>query len=43
MFAIPDDGLTLGRLSDNDVVIDDPWVSRRHAEIISTHEGYFLR
>jgi predicted component of type VI protein secretion system len=24
-------------------VIDDPWVSRRHAEIISTHDSYLLR
>ena len=43
VLSIPNDGLTLGRLHDNDVVIDDPWVSRRHAEIISTHDGYRLR
>ena len=43
MFPIPRDGLTLGRLPDNDVVIDDPWVSRRHAEIIATHDSYALR
>ena len=43
LFPIPRDGLTLGRLPDNDVVIDDPWVSRRHAEIISTHDSYVLR
>ena len=43
MFPIPGDGLTLGRLPDNDVVIDDPWVSRRHAEIISTHDSFVLR
>ena len=43
LFPIPREGLTLGRLPDNDVVIDDPWVSRRHAEIVSTHESYVLR
>jgi hypothetical protein len=43
VFPIPNDGLTLGRLSDNDVVIDDSWVSRRHAEIISSHDSYVLR
>ena len=43
LFPIPKDGLTLGRLPDNDVVIDDPWVSRRHAEIIATHDSYALR
>ena len=43
LFPIPKDGLTLGRLPDNDVVIDDPWVSRRHAEIIATHDSYTLR
>jgi pSer/pThr/pTyr-binding forkhead associated (FHA) protein len=43
LFPISGEGLTLGRLPDNDVVIDDPWVSRRHAEIISTHDSYVLR
>ena len=43
LFPIPRDGLTLGRLPANDVVIDDPSVSRRHAEIISTHDSYLLR
>ena len=43
LFPIPRGGLTLGRLPENDVVIDDPWVSRRHAEIISTQDSYILR
>jgi pSer/pThr/pTyr-binding forkhead associated (FHA) protein len=43
LFPIPKEGLTLGRLPDNDVVIDDPWVSRRHAEIVPNHDSYFLR
>ena len=43
LIAITEDGLTLGRRPDNDVVIDNPWVSLRHAEIISTHDSYALR
>ena len=43
LFPIPRDGLTIGRLPDNDIVIDDPWVSRRHAEIISSHDSFVLR
>lgn len=38
----------LGRLAENDIVIDEPWVSQRHAEIFcrQPHRGgttYFLR
>ena len=40
---IANNGLTLGRLPENDVVIEDPCVSRRHAKIISTHDSYVLR
>lgn len=48
----PDDGaavpiakrtITMGRLPDNDVVINEPGVSRRHAEIVGTVRGYYLR
>ena len=48
----PEDGRTimlgerpivLGRRQDNDVVIDEPAVSRRHAVIIKTSYGFVLR
>ena len=48
----PDDGVTIpvkestlkmGRLRDNDVAIDEPVVSRRHAEIVGTATGFYLR
>ena len=35
--------LTIGSLPDNDLVIDEPGISRRHAEIFEKHTGYFLR
>ena len=35
--------ITMGRRPDNDVVIDDATVSRRHAMIMSTAYGYVLR
>lgn len=31
--SIPPSGLTIGRLSGNDLVLEDPQISRRHAEI----------
>lgn len=34
---------TMGRLPDNHVVIDDPGVSRRHAEVVGTDTGFYLR
>ena len=33
---------TIGRASDNDIVIDDPTVSRYHAQITHTNGGYYL-
>ena len=33
---------TMGRHDDADVVIDDPAISRRHAEIALSGDGYFL-
>ena len=48
----PNDGVTIpveestlkmGRLRDNDVAIDEPVVSRRHAEIVGTATGFYLR
>ena len=35
--------VTLGRRSDNDVVVDETTVSRRHALILETPDGFFLR
>jgi SARP family transcriptional regulator, regulator of embCAB operon len=35
-------GLSLGRLSDSTIQIDDPLVSRQHAAIRATASGYFL-
>lgn len=43
--AIPLAGrpITMGRRPDNDVVVDDDTVSRRHALIIESPDGYVLR
>ena len=35
--------VVLGRDPQCDVVLDDPQVSRRHAEIVGTPDGYLLR
>lgn len=34
---------TLGRAADNDLVISDPKVSRHHAEVVRSPEGFVLR
>ena len=34
--------LRIGRLADNDIVIDNPFVSRHHAELEKRGENYFL-
>ena len=36
-------GLTIGRLPDNDIVINEPWVSRNHAEILCIGSQHLLR
>ena len=36
-------GLTIGRLPDNDIVINEPWVSRTHAEILCIGSQHLLR
>ena len=33
----------MGRLPENDVFVDEPVVSRKHAEIVRSDDGYFLR
>ena len=35
--------ITMGRLPDNDLVVNEPTVSRRHAEIRRTDTGYHLK
>ena len=35
--------VTMGRLADNDLVVNEPAVSRRHAEITHSKAGYVLR
>ena len=35
--------MTMGRLPESDVFINEPGVSRRHAEIVSKESGYYLR
>jgi hypothetical protein len=35
--------IRIGRRSENDVAIEEQWVSKEHAEIIHREEGYFLR
>jgi len=34
---------TLGRQPDNDVVVDEPPVSRKHSAIVATVNGYYIR
>jgi hypothetical protein len=40
---LPGGGIVLGRGPDNDVDVDDDTVSRRHAVIIQTPDGFVLR
>ena len=40
--SIEREALTLGREADNDLQLDDPAVSRRHAQILSKKEGIVL-
>ncbi|WP_041763530.1 CHAT domain-containing protein [[Leptolyngbya] sp. PCC 7376] len=35
--------IRIGRRSENDVTIEEPWVSKEHAEIIQREEGFFIR
>lgn len=35
--------MTMGRLPESDVFVNEPGVSRRHAEIVSKEGGYYLR
>ena len=40
IFAFP---VSVGRRSDNDITISDPYVSGKHAEILETPEGFTVR
>jgi serine/threonine protein kinase len=42
-FPVPPFGLRLGRSPDNDVVVDQPMVSRHHAEIVERDGSYGIR
>jgi DNA-binding response OmpR family regulator len=35
--------ISIGRWEDNDVVVDDRWVSRHHAQVRREEEGYVIR
>ncbi|MBJ8339555.1 FHA domain-containing protein [Antrihabitans sp. YC3-6] len=41
--AIPADGLRIGRMTDNDLELDDPKVSRYHAQIRPSPAGLLIR
>ncbi len=42
-FALEKDVTTAGRHPDSDIFLDDITVSRRHAEVVRTRDGYRLR
>lgn len=39
---IINDKLTLGRKSDNNVILKDPFISKRHLQIVEDEENYYL-
>ncbi|RDI64460.1 FHA domain-containing protein [Nocardia pseudobrasiliensis] len=39
---IPSGGLTIGRTSDNQIVVNDPLASRRHARLVKSGEGLVI-
>jgi hypothetical protein len=41
--VLPGDGLRIGRMPDNDLVVSDPKVSRHHAVIVPTPDGFVMR
>ncbi len=38
-FPFEKDALSIGRSADNDIVLDDPLVSSRHAQVTISHES----
>ncbi len=43
MVAMTGEPITMGRRSDNDIVVDETTVSRRHSLIMETPDGYVVR
>jgi len=41
-FSVAEDEVVIGRLSESQIVLTNPYVSRRHAKLIKTGEGYKL-
>lgn len=41
-FSVIDDEVLIGRLSESQIVLTNPYVSRRHAKLVRTKEGYKL-
>ncbi len=41
-FSLKEPVTTLGRIEDNDIVLEDPSVSRKHARITREEKGFFL-
>jgi pSer/pThr/pTyr-binding forkhead associated (FHA) protein len=41
--VLPADGLRIGRMPDNDLVVANPKVSRHHAVIVPTPDGFVMR
>ncbi|MBW0271442.1 ABC transporter [Nocardia sp. MH4] len=39
---IPPGGLSIGRTSDNQIVVNDPLASRKHARLVSSNEGLVI-
>jgi NADPH-dependent 2,4-dienoyl-CoA reductase/sulfur reductase-like enzyme/pSer/pThr/pTyr-binding forkhead associated (FHA) protein len=39
----PDQPMIIGRVKDNDIVLNDIVVSRQHAQVFATPEGFFIR
>ena len=42
-FALHSDVTRLGRHPDSEIILDDITVSRRHAEVVRTADGYVVR
>lgn len=42
-YSFSEKGGFIGRQSNNDIIVNDNYVSRRHAEIVYKDENYFIR
>lgn len=43
VIPVPADGLRIGRMPDNDLVVANPRASRHHAVVVATPDGFVLR